>query len=525
MQRPRATRNGSAPSPPRPAVDHEVLIVGTGFSGLGMAIRLKQEGHHDFVLIEKSGSVAGTWRENTYPGCACDVPSHMYSFSFEPNPEWSEMYAPQQEIRDYLERCADKYGIRPHIRFHTRGVRAAWDDAAGLWRCRVEGPEGEREITARFLVSGIGGLHVPATPAFPGLASFGGEVFHSARWNHDYDLAGKRVAVVGTGASAIQFVPEIAPKVAHLDLYQRTAPWVLPKIDRRIPRAERRLYRRFPALQRLYRWGIYWYVETVMLRAVKSRRFGRLFEAIGRRHVARQVSDPVKRRKLTPSYEFGCKRLLMSNMYYPALDRPNADVVTDPITRVTAHGIVTGDGIEREVDAIILGTGFDTQAMARSVRIRGVGGRLLEEEWARDGIQAHRGTMIAGFPNLFFLLGPNTGLGHNSVVFMVERQIGLALQAMRRVRESHAAGIAPTERAQAAYNRGLQRHLGGAVWSRSCKSWYVDAHGRNITLWPHSTWRFAAEMRQLRDSEYELVAATGEDAGDRAQGLALAEAA
>lgn len=490
------------------APDHEVLIVGTGFSGLGMAIQLGQEGRDDFVVIEKSDSVAGTWRENTYPGCACDVPSHMYSFSFEPNPDWSEMYAPQDEIRAYLERCADKYGIRPRIRFRTRVAAAEWDAAAGLWRCTVEGPQGVGEITARFLVSGIGGLHVPAKPEFPGIESFGGEVFHSADWNHAYDLSGKRVAAIGTGASAIQFVPEIAPQVERLDLYQRTAPWVLPKIDRRIPRAERRLYRRFPALQRAYRWGLYWYLELVMLRAVKSRRFGRIFEAAGRRHLARQVSDPVKRAKLTPSYEFGCKRLLMSNTYYEALDRPNAEVVTDPISSINERGIVAGDGTEREVDAIILGTGFDTHAMASSIRIRGLGDRVLEDVWKAEGIQAHRGTMIAGFPNLFFLLGPNTGLGHNSVVFMIECQIRLALDAMRTVRAANQAAIVPTERAQSGYNRELQDRLGNAVWSRSCKSWYVDAHGRNVTLWPDSTWRFAAATRRLRAGEYELVAAS-----------------
>jgi cation diffusion facilitator CzcD-associated flavoprotein CzcO len=486
--------------------DHEVLIVGTGFAGLGMAIRLLSEGRDDFVVIEKSDSVAGTWRENTYPGCACDVPSHMYSFSFEPNPGWSEMYAPQPEIRDYLERCADGYGIRPHIRFRTRAVGAEWDEAAGLWRCTLEGPAGTQDVTARFLVSGIGGLHVPAEPAFPGIEQFEGEVFHSARWNHDYNLTGKRVAAIGTGASAIQFVPEIAPKVARLDLYQRTAPWVLPKIDRRIPRAERRLYRRFPALQRAYRVGLYWYLELVMLRAVKSRRFGRLFERIGLRHLARQVSDPGKRAKLTPRYEFGCKRLLMSNTYYQALDRPNADVVTEPIERFTARGIVTADGTEREVDAIILGTGFDTRAMASSIAIRGRDGRLLEEEWRRDGIQAHRGTMVAGFPNLFFLLGPNTGLGHNSVVFMIECQIRLALDAMRRAREAGAA-IAPSRAAQSAYNDDLQRRLASAVWSRSCQSWYLDERGRNITLWPDTTWRFALETRQSRPGEYELIEA------------------
>ena len=487
--------------------DFEVVIVGTGFSGLGMAIKLKQAGIEDFVVIEKADSVAGTWRENTYPGCACDVPSHMYSFSFEPNPEWSEMYAPQQEIRDYLEHCADKYELRPHIRFHTRAISSTWDAEAGLWRCVGEGPDGTQEITARFVVSGIGGLHVPAAPDFPGIENFDGDVFHSATWNHDVELEGKRVAVVGTGASAIQFVPEIAPRLAQLDLYQRTAPWVLPKLDRHIPRFERRLYRRFPSLQRAYRRGIYWYLELVMLRGIQSKRFGRLFEWMGRRNLERHVKDPEKRRKLMPNYEYGCKRLLMSNDYYRALDRPNADVITDGIAEIRAHSIVGGDGVEREVDVIILGTGFDTQAMARSVELRGEGGRVLADEWGEMGIQAHRGTMLAGYPNLFFLLGPNTGLGHNSVVFMIECQIKLALQAIARAREGGNVAIAPRAQAQAAYNERLQDELSDAVWSRSCKNWYVDAHGRNITLWPHETWKFRSELLKLNPDEYELVAA------------------
>ena len=511
-------------SPTVRVADHEVIVVGNGFSGLGMAIKLKAAGIDDFVVIEKADSVAGTWRENTYPGCACDVPSHMYSFSFEPNPDWSEMYAPQAEIREYLERCADKYDIRRHIVFNTRAVSATWDEDAALWRCVAEGPEGRVERTARFLVSGIGGLHVPAEPAFEGIERFEGEVFHSAKWNHDVDLRGKRVAVVGTGASAIQFVPEIADQVSHLDLYQRTAPWVLPKLDRRIPRFERRLYRRFPTLQRAYRRGIYWYLELVILRGVQSQRFGRLFEWMGRRNLERQVRNPQKRRKLMPSYEFGCKRLLMSNTYYRALDRPNADVVTTGIAEIRPGSIVDGEGVERPTDVLILGTGFDTQAMANSVALRGEGGRPLADEWAETGIQAHRGTMIAGYPNLFFLLGPNTGLGHNSVVFMIECQIRLALQAMEHARSNGAAAIVPRAESQAAYNRWLQEDLKDAVWSRSCKSWYVDAHGRNITLWPHETWRFRNDLLKLKPAEYRLLAPAGDGAApsEPARELAVA---
>jgi len=493
---------------PRSQADHEVVIVGTGFSGLGAAIKLKEAGIEDFVLFDKADSVAGTWRENTYPGCACDVPSHMYSFSFEQNPNWSEMYAPQQEIRDYLERTTDKYGVRPHLRLGVKAVSATWDEAEGLWRCVGEGKDGRIETTARFVISGIGGLHVPAKPHLQGLEGFEGPVFHSAEWDHSVDLTGKKVAVIGTGASAIQFVPEIAGKVGQLDLYQRTAPWVLPKADRHISRAERRLYRRFPALQRAYRRGIYLFLELFVYRVITGRRLGKLFEKAGLKNLESGVKNPEKRRKLTPDYELGCKRILMSNIYYPALDQPSSDVVTDPIAEVGARSITTADGTTRDADVIIYGTGFNTQAMASSVEITGQDGRLLANHWHETGIQAHRGTMISGFPNLFFLLGPNTGLGHNSVVFMVECQIRLVVQAITEAR-CREASVTPTRQAQDSYNSKMQADLGDAVWSRGCKSWYLDAQGRNITLWPRETFRFYESTRKIDPAEYEWATAEG----------------
>jgi cation diffusion facilitator CzcD-associated flavoprotein CzcO len=490
--------------------DHEVVIVGTGFSGIGAAIKLKEAGIEDFVVFDKAEEVAGTWRENTYPGCACDVPSHMYSFSFEQNPDWSEMYAPQPEIREYLERVTDKYGVRPHVRFGFRAVSASWDEAAGLWHCVGEGPNGREELSARFLISGIGGLHVPAKPHLQGLESFEGAAFHSAEWDHSVDLKGKKVAVIGTGASAIQFVPAISRDVGQLDLYQRTAPWVLPKLDRHIPKFERAIYRRFPFLQRIYRRVLYMYLEFVIYRGITGKRFGRMFERAGLKNLERQVKDPAKREKLKPGYEFGCKRMLMSNTYYKALNQPNADVVTEPIASVGPRSITTADGTTREADVIIYGTGFDTQALASSVGITGTDGETLAELWQREGIQAHRGTMIAGFPNLFFLLGPNTALGHNSVVFMIECQIRLVVQAIAEARRRDAS-VTPTKAAQDSYNSKMQADLGDAVWSRGCKSWYLDAQGRNITLWPGETFRFYESTRKLDPAEYEWAAA-GADA-------------
>ncbi|HYH61788.1 MAG TPA: NAD(P)/FAD-dependent oxidoreductase, partial [Solirubrobacterales bacterium] len=332
-----------------------------------------------------------------------------------------------------------------------------------------------------------------------------------------------RVAVIGTGASAIQFVPEIANDVAQLDLYQRTAPWVLPKLDRHIPKFERKLYKRFPFLQRAYRRVLYWYLELVIYRGITNRRFGKVFERAGLKNLERQVKDPVKRKKLTPDYELGCKRILMSNSYYRALDKPNADVVTEPIAEVGPRSITTADGASRDVDVIIYGTGFDTQAMASSVEIKGQGGQVLAEHWHKTGIQAHRGTMISGFPNLFFLLGPNTGLGHNSVVFMIECQIRLVVQAIAEARRRQAS-VTPTRSAQDAYNSKMQADLSGAVWSRGCKSWYLDAQGRNITLWPGETFRFYEATRKLETAEYEWARAkaAAPAAGDHSE---LAEVA
>lgn len=484
-------------------VHHRIAIIGAGFSGLGMAIRLKQEGLTDFVVIERASEIGGTWRDNTYPGCQCDIPSVLYSYSFAPNPRWTRTYPLQEEIRDYLRRCATDFDVLPYIRFDHEVTGAAWDDDENLWR--IETSQGE--ITADILVGGQGGLSTPSLPDIPGLQTFQGTLFHSAQWNHDHDLTGDRVAVIGTGASSIQFVPEIAKQVARLDLYQRTAPWVLPKLDRSFSKIERGLYKRFPVLQRAYRRGIYWFLETIMLQGVKSRRFGRLFERAGRKNLELHVKDPVKRAKLMPDYEYGCKRLLMSNSYYRSLDRPNAEVITDGIAEIRAGSIVSVDGTERAVDAIILGTGFDVQAMASSVAIRGAGGHLLADEWAETGIQAHRGTMVAGFPNLFFLLGPNTGLGHNSIVFMIECQIGLAIQAIAKARGAgEDVGIAPTLEAQSVFNERIQRDLSEAVWSRgTCQSYYLDAHGRNISLWPGETWRFRHETRRLKPAEYDLI--------------------
>lgn len=477
---------------------HHVIVVGTGFAGLGMAIRLRQQGMTDFVVLERAGDVGGTWRDNGYPGCACDVPSHLYSFSFELNPSWSRSFSSQQEIWAYLQRCTDSYGVRPHIRFHHEVLDAAWDHTRCRWRVRTN----HGELTSDVLVTGTGALSDPSIPDIPGLKSFQGAVFHSAQWDHDYDLTGKRVAVVGTGASAVQFVPQIQPAAAELTVFQRTPPWILPRNDRDNSDLERRLYRRVPGLQRLVRSGIYWARELSVPGFTRNPRLLKVAELIARRHLRRQVPDPALRAKLTPGYTIGCKRILLSDDYLPALARSNVDVVTAGLAEVGPDWVRAADGTRKDVDAIIFGTGFHVTDMPVAARIRGRDGRTLADTWS-EGAQAHRGTTVAGFPNLFMLVGPNTGLGHTSMIYMIESQVAYTVDALRYLRRSGAGAVEVRPEAQAAYNDAVQSRMERTVWSAGgCMSWYLDPQGRNTTLWPTFTWRFRRATRTFRPDEY-----------------------
>jgi cation diffusion facilitator CzcD-associated flavoprotein CzcO len=476
----------------------DIAIVGTGFAGLGTAIRLKQAGIDDFVLLERADSVGGTWRDNSYPGCQCDVPSHLYSFSFALNPDWSRTYSPQPEIWDYLRRCAFEHGILPYIRFGHDLREASWNEERGLWELETS----RGTLTARVLVSGVGALSEPSIPDLPGLDRFEGAVFHSAAWDHEHDLTGERVAVVGTGASAIQIVPRIQPKVDRLQVFQRTPPWVLPHTDRPVTRLERRLFRRFPALQRLLRAGIYWARETFVVGFVVNRRAMRLPERMARRHLRRQVPDRELRRKLEPSYTIGCKRILPSNDYYPALSQPNVEVVTSGIRELRERSIVTEDGAEHEVDALVLATGFHVTDMPAAKHLRGRDGRTLDEVW-QGSPRAYLGTTIAGFPNLFMLLGPNTGLGHTSVVVMIEAQLAYVMDCLRTMEREGVHSVDVRDEVQATFNDDLQRQLQDTVWNAGgCVSWYLDAHGRNSTLWPDFTWRFRRRTRRFELADY-----------------------
>jgi cation diffusion facilitator CzcD-associated flavoprotein CzcO len=479
---------------------HRIAIIGTGFSGLGMAIRLKQEGEHDFVVLERDGDIGGTWRDNTYPGCRCDVPSHLYSFSFAPNPDWSSTFSPQPEILDYLKDCARRFGVLRHVSFDTEVERASWDEDEQLWR--VETTRGEH--TAEFLVTAQGPLSDPALPEVPGLDSFEGRAFHSARWDHDHDLTGERVAVIGTGASAIQFVPEIQPKVGRLHLFQRTPPWVIPHRNRPLKRWERTLYRLFPPAQKAMRAGIYWARESFVL-LFRHRAVGRLVERLPMAHMHKQVRDPELRRKLRPDYSLGCKRILPTDEWYPALAQPNVEVISGGLVEVRPHSVIAEDGTEREVDTIIFGTGFHVTDVPIADRVTGREGRTLAETW-EGSMQAYKGTTVAGFPNLFFLVGPNTGLGHNSIVFMIESQLAYVLDALATVRRNGARTLEVRPEAQAAYNAELDRMTEGTVWvSGGCTSYYIDKNGHNSALWPTFTWPFRKQLRTFDTGAYTLT--------------------
>ena len=478
-----------------------VGIVGAGFGGLGMAIRLKQSGIDDFVVGERDADVGGTWWANTYPGCQCDVPSHLYSFSFALNPSWGRTYATQPEIERYIKDVTDRYDLRPHIRTSCAVTHARWDDASHRWHVSTEGGE----YIADVLVAAPGPLSEPSIPELPGLDSFEGTTFHTANWNHDHDLSGRRVAIVGTGASAIQAAPRIQPEVEALTIFQRTPPWVLPHSDRPITDAERALYRRFPIAQRAVRTGVYFGRELLVPGLAYRPKLMGLARRLARRHLERAVADPALRERLTPDYEIGCKRILPSNRWYPTLTKPNVELVTDGIDHVRPDGIVTRSGEFRPVDTIIFATGFHVTDIRIAHRLRRGDGRTLDDVWSGSP-RAYRGTTIPGFPNLFFLVGPNTGLGHNSIIFMIEAQLAYITDALAHMRAAGATRLDVKADAERAYNDHIQHKLARSVWNTGgCSSWYLDRNGRNATIWPDFTFRFWGQMRRFDPHAYELT--------------------
>lgn len=483
-----------------------ILVIGSGFSGLGMAIELRRRGREDFLILEKADTVGGTWRDNTYPGCACDVPSHMYSYSFEPNPDWTQMWSGQPEILRYLQGLSDKYGLENHLHFGTECTGGYWDENELRWHVTTAGGD---EYVAQFIVSGVGALHIPNVPALRGMDSFEGESFHSARWNHDVDLTGKKVAVVGTGASAVQFVPQIVDTVGELQLYQRSPAWVLPRRNFAIPRPVRALFRKVPPLRRAFRDSVYWSAESLAVGLNGHSNLLRPVEFAARKFIEREVKDPELRRALTPDYRIGCKRILGSNSYYAALTRPNAEVITDGIDEVRPGSIVTADGTEREVDVIVHATGFHVTDGFDGIDVAGIGGRKLVSHWESEGIETHLGITASGYPNAFFLLGPNTGLGHNSVVFMIEQQIKYTLRAIEFVERGAADALTVRRKTQSEFTAEIQQKLKNGVWSTGgCTSWYLDSRGVNRTVWPGFTWQYWLRTRRFEPAEYEFLLPT-----------------
>ena len=507
------TRHGHRRIPPSGSGRRHlgVLIIGSGFAGLGAAIRLRKDGREDFLVIERGSEVGGTWRDNTYPGAACDVPSHLYSYSFELNPSWSRSFSPQPEIHAYLRSVAAKYDVADKHLFDTEVTEARWDAAATRWL--VDTTNGA--FSADVLVGAVGALAEPNLPDIKGIENFRGEIFHSARWNHDVALAGKRVALIGTGASAIQVGPAIAGApagenaVGHLDVYQRTAPWVMPRHDRAYPKLESLAYKHVPGLQRLAREAIYWGRETYMVGFGYKPEILQVAQKVAQRNIAKGIADPALRAKVTPDWQIGCKRILISNTWYPMLAQDNVDLVTDGIAEIRENAIVSTDGTVREVDAIVVATGFHVTDSPTYERIVGADGRTLAQVWAEQGQQAYRGASVHGFPNLLFVVGPNTGLGHSSMVYMIESHLNYLSSALATMQQEQLETFEVRADVQHEYNAKLQHHMKQTIWTTGgCASWYLDAQGNNTTLWPTFTFVFRRQTKHFDVRAYETTART-----------------
>lgn len=478
----------------------DVLILGAGFAGVCAGAQLRAAGRYEFVVLDRGDTAGGTWRDNTYPGCACDVPSTLYSFSFAPNPDWSRIFAPQPEIQAYLSDVIDRTGVRPHLRLGVEVQGATWDDEAARWHVTTS----DGDYVARVLISGAGPWHEPLVPDLPGLDRFAGTMFHSSRWNHDHDLRGRHVAVIGSGASAVQFVPKIAPEVGHLDLYQRTPHWVLPKPDGPNPAALRGLYRRWPAAQRTAHEGLRVAVEGLGW-ATRHERAMRPIQRLAERHLARQVPDEQLRAALTPDFTIGCKRILMSNSYYRSLTRENVTVVPHAVTEVRERSVVGADGVEREADTIVFGTGFKILDMPVADLVRGRDGRTMSEVW-QGSPRGYLGTTVSGFPNLFVLLGPNLGNGHSSATVLIEQQMRYVVGALEAMDREVADAVDVREDVQRAYNVQVDDALAGTVWNAGgCGSYYFDRNGRNSFMYPWSTLHHRRRTRRFDLSNYRTT--------------------
>jgi len=482
------------------ATQTRVVVVGAGFGGIGLGIKLKGSGLNDFVILEKSDSVGGVWRENRYPGAACDVPAHLYSFSFEPRAAWPDRYASQADILDYLTHCTRKHDLEPHIRFGAEVTDAGWDETSGRWIVRARNGQ---VFETQSLVMATGQLSRPCCPQLPGIKGFAGPVFHSAEWRQDYDLRGRRVAVVGTGASAIQFVPAIAPLVSKLYVFQRSAAYVLPKPDKTYSRWQRLVFKHVRGVLRLSRMLIYLRHELNAFPIITWRAALRVKRRAFFRHLRRGVRNPELRERLTPNYRMGCKRILLSNDFYPAMDRPNVELVTEGIRDIRPDAILTTDATERKVDCIIFGTGFAATDFLVPMKIIGLRGQNLHQSWS-NGAEAHLGMTIAGFPNFFMLYGPNTNLAHNSIVYMIEGQIRYVTACLARLGRDEIRTLEIKKGIQDQFNARIQRRLQKAVWSKGCTSWYLTPAGKNAANWPGYSFVFRLRTRAPKWDDYTV---------------------
>ena len=486
--------------------NYEVAIIGAGFSGVGAGIQLKKKNQDSFIIFEKGKEVGGTWRDNTYPGCACDIPSFLYSYSFEPNPKWSHTFSPQQEILDYLKKCVDKYGLNPHINYNTKITSLRFNESKGYWT--ISDMAGN-QTTAKVVISAVGPFNAPNIPNIHGADSFKGEKFHSLNWNHNYNLKGKRVAVIGTGASAIQFIPEIATQVKDLHIFQRTAPWVVPRPNEKISSKAHSRFEKFPWIQKFWREVIYWFLEWRGLSLFSKNWVRKIRVKESLKHLNTQITDPELRKKLIPNYELGCKRVLVSSDYYPTLLRENVNLITEAVQEICPQGIKKSNGEIIELDAIIYGTGFHATTFNDVFEVFGREQFNLFEKWNKEGAEAYLGTAISGFPNLLFMVGPNSGLGHNSIIHMMESQYNYFLDYLDKLQKTKSPNtfFDLKKGVQKRFNEDIQKQLSKMVWSDGgCQSYYLrNGNGHNSSIWPGSTMKYRKKTKRVKLSDYNQV--------------------
>ena len=480
---------------------HETLIIGAGFTGLGTAIKLREAGVDDVVIVERSDRVGGTWRDNTYPGIACDIPSLLYSLSFVKNPTWSRAYPSGAEICAHIEELTDQFGLRPLIRFDTEITGLSFDETAGVWTANTKT---RKKFHARTVVLASGPLADHTFPDIRGLDTYRGRKIHSAAWDHDYDFTGKRIGVIGTGASAVQIVPELVETAGFVKVFQRTPGWGLPRPDFATPAWNKALFRKLPASQQAMRNLLYWTHESMALAVIWNSPLTRIAERVARLHLRRQVKDRWLRRQLTPDFTIGCKRVLVSNDYYPALQKDNAKLITWPIARISEKGVRTVEGIEHQVDCIVFATGFDVSHSGTPFPVKGRGGRVLGDEW-QGGAQAYKSINVSGYPNLFMTFGPNSGPGHNSALVYMESQLDYAVKGIEKILKDDLKMLDVKEGVQRRHNKAIQKRLARTNWNSGCKSWYLTEDGFNATMYPGFATQYAAQMAEFEERDYETA--------------------